>query len=349
MDPVKDFARSLIDGSHTSDGPHLIVGLDPGRHPQLPAVAKGLSNDARCLYNGVAADEYGLMAPWIVEDPYRTFSEYLIDEYIGENCFVLFLSNISFDEFHMKFRKLVKIVEVEKGERFWRFFRPDGLGTFLPFMTVDQRAAIFSGIKLMGMEVHNDPEVGFGAMQFREDGSLATKFLVPMAERPLAVRDAIIHDIATSLPNNMKLNLEGAAARPRMTFTTAQMEAPVLFNRPKLIASTIRVLEEDFASAMAVIGERQLAMHISYGIDLAMKKNLWDVTAIQTFVDLMFRVAPGWHRQRSLAAVLDRSDLAPMEKLELIVTESFNSAWDEAATFNSTDEWYPGGFGKRDI
>lgn len=323
-------------------GLHTFAGVDASRDPTITAICEGLSKEGRCLYSGDALDEYGDAAPWIFElDDSLTLAEYLIDEHLGARDFVLFRSSMNFNEFHLKMRKFTKVRTTRGDTLLWKLFNPDELGTLLPFFTLEQRHHYFQGLHAIFMEISAGRKTGFGRMRLRDDGTLLTTGLVPDMDIDGKWErfDGQIADANIALGGKIKIDMAGAAVRPLLTLTNAQMEAPLLFNRPKLVEDTISTLEEDFGEAMHILPPRLLALHINYGIDLAVGYGFNDVTAIQTFIDLMMRIAPGWHRQKDINKVLKRNDLLPSQKLEMATSKEYDRAWLEATTFDDADEW----------
>lgn len=321
---------------------NLYVGVDPAVDPSLRFVAEGIAQDARCLYTGEALEEYGDSAPWIFQDDdSASLCHYLLQEQLGKRAFVIFLSSAPFDEFHVNIRRFTKIRTTDGQILIWKLFNPDALGTFLPFLTLEQRAHFFSGLTGLMMEVSDGQRQGLGLMRLRDDGILLTETVLPAREPggDLEYAEGEISDVNATMPEHLRIDVEGVATRPLMTFTVAQLEAPVLFNRPKLIAEVREHVLEEFSEALADVPPKLLVQYINHGINLAIQYHLNDVTSIKTFVDLMMRIAPGWHRQKDINKVLLRKDLPPDEKLRVVTSERYDRAWSEAATYDSADEW----------
>ena len=321
---------------------NIFVGIDPSADVNLRFVAEGMAKDARCLYTGEALEEYGDSAPWIFEDDESaTLCKFLLQEQLGNRSFVIFLAPSSFDEFQIKLRRFTKIRTTDGQFLFWKLFNPDALGTFLPFLTFEQRAHFFNGLTGTMMEVSDGKRQGLGMMRLRDDGVLLTETVLPPAEPggDLEVAESEIGDVNDAMPAHMGVDIKGAATRPLMTFTVAQLEAPVLFNRPKLIAEVREHVEEEFGEALVDVPPKLLVQYVNHGINLAIQYHLNDVTSITAFVDLMMRIAPGWHRQKDLNRVLQREDLPPDEKMREVTSERYDRAWSEAATYDNADEW----------
>jgi hypothetical protein len=333
---------SLEKARKTAPAAKLFVLLDPSRDTKITTVVQGLAQRAECLYIGSARDEFEDDAPWLAQcDDMDGVSDFLINEGLGARWCVFVVSEASFDDLFRHFRKLIKIREAKGELLFFRFYDPEVLGSIIPFLTGEQRSYLFGPARSFLMEIAAGPNFGFGRMDAPDGGNIAVSLVLPSPDDPDEVvsEEATITGPAESLASHMVFDLEGAAVRPVLTLTQAQLEAPVLFNRPKLIASTIEYLEEDFGEAMKVMPPSMLAQNINHGIDLAMSYRIFDVSHIQLFIDLMMRIAPGWHRQPSLADVLMRADISPDERFEIMLNPRYDDAWEDARMFNDPEEW----------
>jgi hypothetical protein len=345
---AKQAAKKLVElslekGQKTAPATKLFVLLDPSRDAKITTVVQGLAQRAECLYIGSARDEFEDDAPWLAQcGDLDGLSDFLIDEGFGQRWCVFVVSDASFEDQFRHFRKLVKIRQVKGELLFFRFYDPEVLGSIIPFLTSEQRRYLFGPASSFLMEIAVGSNFGFGRMDAPGgDGNIAASITLPSRDDSdeMISEENIIRDPAESLASHMEFDLEGASIKPVLTMTQAQLEAPVLFNRPKLIASTIEYLEEDFGEAMKVMPPAMLAQNINHGIDLAMSYRIFDVSHIQLFVDLMMRIAPGWHKQSSLGSILTRTDLAPAERFEIMLNPRYDDAWEDARTFNDPDEW----------
>lgn len=336
---AKDLLRQSLE---EHPGAQLFVLLDPSRDTKITTIAQGLSERAECLYIGSARQEFEDDAPWLVQcGEMDGFSDYLVDEGLGQHWCVFVISDGSFDDLFRHFRHLTKIRQVDGESLFFRYYDPDVLGSILPFLTGAQRKYVFGPAAAMLMEVAVGPACGFGKMQLRETGDINTTLVLPPSDEAPSpsVQEATIGDPSVSLASIMTFDLNGAGVRPVLTLTQAQLEAPILFNRPKLVASTIAYLEEDFGQAMKVMPPVLLAQNINHGIDIAMNYRIFDVSHIHLFVDLMMRVAPGWHRQPKLREVLTRAELSPEDRFEIMLNRRYDDDWEDARRFDDPDEW----------
>lgn len=336
-------ARAAKDLIHQSLEAHpearLFVILDPSRDSMITTLAQGLSERAECLYIGSTKEEFEDDAPWLVQcGDMDGFSDTLIDSGFGQNKCVFLVSRASFDELFRHFRRLTKIRQVNGPNLFFRYYDPEVLGSMIPFLTPKQRQYVFGPCLAFLMEFTAGHSSGFGKMHLHENGDVDTVFTLEDEESP-SMQKALIGDPTTSLAGVMTFDLEGADTRPTLILTQAQLEAPLLFNRPKLVASTIEYLQDDFGEAMSVMPPMMLAQNINHGIDVAISYQIFDVSNIHLFVDLMMRIAPGWHRQTKLRNVLSRTDVTPERRFEIMLQSSYDEAWEDARRFNDPDEW----------
>lgn len=330
--------RTLADNPQS----RLFALLDPSRDTRMTTIAEGLTSRAECLYIGSARDEFEDDAPWLAQcDPMDGFSDFLIDEGIGQRWCVFIVSDASFDKLFRHLRHLTKIRQVGGDSLFFRYFDPEVIGSILPFLTSDQRRYLFGPASALLLEIAAGPASGFGRMELADNGDIKTTILLPSEDGKgvSTPHEAVIADPAVSLSDLMTFDLKGAGVRPVLTLTQAQLEAPMLFNRPKLVASTIDYLEEDFGEAMKIMPPVLLAQNINHGIDLAISYRILDVSCIYLFVDLMMRIAPGWHRQPQLAEVLARAEISPDDRFEILLGQRYEDAWEDARQFDDPDEW----------
>lgn len=124
---AKDLLRQSLE---EHPGAQLFVLLDPSRDTKITTVAQGLSERAECLYIGSARQEFEDDAPWLVQcGEMDGFSDYLVDEGLGQHWCVFVISGGSFDDLFRHFRHLTKIRQVDGESLFFRYYDPDVLGS----------------------------------------------------------------------------------------------------------------------------------------------------------------------------------------------------------------------------
>lgn len=343
---LKQIALMMIDQAveetrEIKPGARLFIVFDPSRDTKIETIVQGLAARAECLYVGHARLEFGEDAPWLAEAAdHDGLKEFFINEGLGARWGIMTISEASFEEVYRHFKKLVKVRRVSGEALFFRFFDPDVLGSMLPFMTGEQREFVFGPLQALLMEITAGSKFGFGRMDKPQTHEIPVRMAMENPDDSAIVHEdqASIGDAAASVSALMNFDLSGATTKPGLTLTQAQMDAPILFNRAKLIASTVEHLEQDFGSAMKVMPPTLLAQNINHGIDLAMSYRIFDVAYVHLFVELMMRIAPGWHREPKLASVLTM-DAPPDVRFEKIIGTEYDTAWEKARTYNDVDEW----------
>lgn len=338
---ASSFKTEILKGLERGEGStaKLYALLDPSRNPGMLTVANALSPEAACLFIGDAREEFEDDAPWLVTcDDEGQLARHLVEEGIGNRWAVFVRSSEPFAVLFTHFRKFVRIVDGDGDQIFWRFFDPFVLSSQLPFLTREQRRFFFTGIEGLGTEIG---EGCFAFSQLAEDGALQTHILEAHGES-LEHSDNRIADVSEIPADLVPISVEGAGIRPMMRLTQSQIDGPLLYNRPALVAHIIENLDEDFEHAIADIDRQVLDQMMSHAISLAMfSYSIHDVEHIELFIDFMFRIAPGWHRQPALNKILSRPDLSTAQKFSSLTEDRMASAWDDAERYDDPREWLP--------
>lgn len=320
-------------------GSKLFVLVDPSRNPGLLTIAQGMTDEGACLFIGDARQEFEDDAPWLFRcDESGELVRYLVCEGLGRRWSVFAESNLEFAEIFTHFRKFVKVVDGEGDHIFWRFYDPMIIAGQLPFLTAEQREHFLGGIERLGTEMG---EHAFAWFRSNGDGRLSTHVLEADGEK-LDVSDNEISDVKDIPSDLVQISVEGARVRPMMHLTQSQIDAPLLYNRPALVAHVVENLDEEFYPAIAQVDRQVLDQMISHGISLAMfSYAIHDVEHIELFIDFMFRIAPGWHKEPALNQILRRTDLTTNEKFDRMTEDRMTRAWDDAETIDDPREWLP--------
>ncbi|TDK29600.1 DUF4123 domain-containing protein [Rhizobium deserti] len=331
-------ARILDECRPEKDGTSLYVLVDPSRNPALLTTAQALSEEGSCLFLGDAKKEFEDDAPWLFRcGDDGELVRYLIEEGLGKRWAVLIESDQEFPQLFTHLRKFVKIVDGDEDQIFWRFYDPFVIASQLPFMTSEQRLFFFSGMRSLGVEMGGKAFVRYAC---QPDGRLHTRILEAVNDTVESSENDIadVREIPTDLA---PIRVEGARVRPMMHFTQSQIDAPLLYNRPALVEHILETLDDDFRPSVGQIDQQVLDQMISHGVSLAMfSYRIQDVEHIELFIDFMFRIAPGWHREPRLNQVL-RADLSSAAKFERLADDDMASAWDDAETYDDHREWLP--------
>lgn len=320
-------------------GSKLFVLIDPSRSPGLLTIAQGLTDEGACLFIGDARQEFEDDAPWLFRcDESGEFVRYLVGNGLGRRWSVFVESDLEFAQVFTHFRKFVKVVDGDGDQIFWRFYDPMIISGQLPFLTIEQRQHFLGGIARLGTEMG-----GHAFAWFRDsgDGRLSTHVL-EANEDSVDVSDNDIPDVRDIPPDLVQISVEGARIRPMMHLTQSQIDAPLLYNRPALVAHVVENLDEEFYPAIAQVDRQVLDQMISHGISLAMfSYAIHDVEHIELFIDFMFRIAPGWHKEPTLNQILRRTDITTDEKFDRMAEDRMAGAWDDAEILDDPREWLP--------
>ena len=126
---------------------------------------------------------------------------------------------------------------------------------------------------------------------------------------------------------------------PTLQFTNAQMQRPVLADRPRLDKDLLEHLADVKPELFRAYPLPYLQWVAHDTVDLAAPFDLQDVFALRVFLRLRFEVAPGFFRQPQIAATLGDRTLAPMKRWERLSMPPFGDAWLEARQFDGAGEW----------
>ena len=320
-------------------GSKLFVLIDPSRNPGLLTIAQGLTDEGACLFIGDARQEFEDDAPWLFRcDESGEFVRYLVGKGLGRRWSVFVESDLEFAQIFTHFRKFVKVVDGDGDQIFWRFYDPMIISGQLPFLTIEQRQHFLSGIARLGTEMG---EYGFAWFHNSGDGRLSTHVLEANQDS-VNVSENDISDVKDIPSDLVQISVEGARIRPMMHLTQSQIDAPLLYNRPALVAHVVENLDEEFYPAIAQVDRQVLDQMISHGISLAMfSYAIHDVEHIELFIDFMFRIAPGWHKEPTLNQILRRTEITTDEKFDRMAEDRMAGAWDDAETLDDPREWLP--------
>ncbi|OLP42438.1 DUF4123 domain-containing protein [Rhizobium oryziradicis] len=317
----------------------LYALLDPSRNAGMLNVAQAMAEEGACLFLGEAREEFSDDAPWLFKcDASGELARYLINESLGKRWAVFIQSSRHFSELFNHFRKFVKITDADDDQIFWRFYDPAILMGQMPFLTLEQRQFFFQGIKRIGTEVGQD---GFVFTSCNAGGLLDTNVFVRHGDL-VEQSEHQIGDVRDIPKDLVPISVEGASVRPMMRLTQSQIDGPLLYNRPALVAHVIETLDDEFRPSIEKIDQAPLYEMISHGIQLAMfSYAIHDVQHIELFIDFMFRIAPGWHKQPQLNKILIRRDITTEVKFDLLAADNMAKAWDDAERYDDAREWLP--------
>lgn len=319
------------------------VLIDPSRNSSLLTVAEGLSSRAECLYIGQAREEFSGDAPWLVQiDEDSELVDYLIDTYTGQKWGILLFSIAEFDEVFQHFRKFIKVKDIAQDDFvFFRFYDPEVLEESLLYFTLIQREYFFSFIHSFVIETSVKNKHLVNHIKLLSDRKLENNiYLIDYEDGGCEEKKLsfIFDDPVKELAKFKEFDVKGAGIRP-LSLTRDQMEAPILFNRSKLVKSVLEYLEDEFPNVIHYAHQNVLKENINHGINIAMNYKIFEVNYIYLFLDYMFRFAPGWHKQQHLNNILNNHSLTLEEKFTLMMEPRYENSWEQAIEFNDTTEW----------
>lgn len=318
---------------------HLYVLLDPSRDSSMLTVARAMAEESACLFLGDARREFEDDAPWLFRcDPSGELARFLVQKGFGERWGLFVRSEKQFADLFSHFRKFIKIIDADGDQLFWRFYDPAVIVSQIPFLTGEQRIFFFQGIDWIGIEIGKEALV---FLSCNEDGTLTSNTMEVHGDL-VEYSENTISDVADIPDNLIKISTIGAAVRPLMRFTQSQIDAPLLYNRPALVTHVIENLDDDFKPVIAKIDEVPLREMIGHGVSLAtLSYAIHDIEHVELFIDFMFRIAPGWHRQPTLNKVLVREDLSTKDKFRFLASDEMAASWDDAERYDDPREWLP--------
>ncbi|WP_186002308.1 DUF4123 domain-containing protein [Mycobacterium sp. KBS0706] len=313
------------------DGARLYIVADAGRDRNIRTLLQGLAEESASLYQGEALAEYGDEAPWLATaGPHGGLWSWLIEEGLGRRWGVFLVSHRDFDSVRRHLRRFVKIRTWEDQLVYFRFFDPFIWNSQVGFLSAEQRRHLFDGIDLTMTELGDQ---GFMRLRLEADDRFAARIIEPKPDGGIATTDRL-----QSLPG---IDLAGSGIRPFLTLTRAQMEAPLLFNRPMLVEHVLDHLRPDHGQRMSFFPEGAQRSMVNRGIELAFSYGISDLAHIRLFCDLMWRMAPGFHRQQQITAVLRRTDLPAERRFDILADDRYADAWVEAEELRDFKDWFP--------
>ena len=124
------------------------VLIEGGRKKDLALIFEGFEVDHCCLYQGEAADEFALQAPYLAKvDPDSDFADWLVDDAWGKGYVVFLRSNADMDALRSQFRKFTQLYD--PGNERWyhfRFYAPEVVRRTLPALPPEDFSRISNGI-----------------------------------------------------------------------------------------------------------------------------------------------------------------------------------------------------------
>lgn len=314
------------------DDARLYVVADCSRDRTIRTLLQALGEESVSLYQGEALAEYGDESPWLATaGPHAELWTWLVEEGLGRRWGVFIVSTLPFPELRSHLRKFAKVRTTDGASLFFRFFDPQVLAGQVRVFSKEQRERFYAGIATLGFEIGDDV---FMAASLLPDGRLQWRSVRGSDDQATIRKEGY-----ATLPD---VNLAGSAARPVFVFTREQMELPILINRPLLIEYLIDYLEDDFRARMNLYPKGYLQLMIAHSAQLAIETfRIHDLAHIKLFAGLMWRIAPGFHKEPQINAVLRRTDVPARDRFDRILQPDFADAWARATDLRGFRHWLP--------
>lgn len=331
---AEDAARSAhaaqIKGFLATDPRASFMLLDLGREASLFERLAGFRGRYETLLTGDLAVSAARHAPYLLQcTPGDPWLGALIEDGWGWGWFTLLWSHVEFETLLSGFRRMLQVRTVAGKKLLFRFHDPMVLGSYLPALSGPQRVRFFRGVEEYVAELGPRFSCRY---RLREDLSIHVT-LTEYSHGRLSPEERTL-----SLP---ALSLTGSQAAPYMVLTGEQVEAPIILNPPRLIEHIRRYLEPSFRQRMSCYPPGLLVSMLGHGCELALRLyRIRDLANICLFIDLQWRIAPGFHRQPEIHAVLTRVDSPADERFDRLGQAAYDQAWAEAAERTDSSEWF---------
>ena len=124
------------------------VLIEAARRKNISVILEGFEVEYCCLYNGRAADDFALQAPYLAKvDPDGDFAAWLVEKAWGKGFTVFLRSNSSLDTLRGQFRKFTQLYDPEADRWYhFRFYSPEVVRRTLSALQPSDFAKISSGI-----------------------------------------------------------------------------------------------------------------------------------------------------------------------------------------------------------
>ena len=136
----------------------LYLLLDASRSFEIPVMLDALSEDAVCLFDGAAKEDFADTAPWLtpvsVDDD--VFDWYM-DEGWGRDWGVFLISSQTTGRVKSSLKRSVMVQDEDGQEMFFKFYRPSVLNVYLPVFEFEQASYLMRDVAQFWTEWADDP------------------------------------------------------------------------------------------------------------------------------------------------------------------------------------------------
>jgi hypothetical protein len=295
--------------------------LDAAQDPSVGRHLEGIAFEVRVLSR---AGRQGPMLA-LLESSEKTL-DWLFDVAADRRMFIIVVSRLGIDELAAHLRR-VGAFRLHDGRIVsFRYYDPAALVTQMLALSAEQRLAFFKGMESVFAEIGDT----LARLRCTPDGSIDwTRYDRGNAK-----------EIEVGRWRTPEFDLSGSATAPMLTLNKRQYEAPILASMPAMVEDCEAYLRDDFEARMKLFPPGILRAMIEMGIVFAIRDYRFDdLVAIRQFVDLQWRVAPGFHRQPQIHALLTDMTLSPQARMEALSEPAYTDAIADAFDFDDVREW----------
>lgn len=122
-------------------------------------------------------------------------------------------------------------------------------------------------------------------------------------------------------------------------FTKQQMSQRMLKDRDALVTDIEQHLRRCLPGVVEAYPLGYARSIINESINIALRFRIDDIENLRMFVDLRWRIAPGYYKEPRINEVLAAGHLTSDQKFELLVTDEYADAWVAAEKYDGEMEW----------
>jgi Domain of unknown function (DUF4123) len=304
---IEVFTVSLDDLRRYASERHLFAVIDACDEPVVPAKFIELGEQrVLSLYRGTAQEEYWSIAPYLFhvdEEVLKWIFKTLWEKPWG--IFVISPANLA--TLYKHFRKFL-LVQSPQGELwYFRFYDPRVFVKFYATCLPDEIRQLFG------------PIYGYGVCNSDVGGITLLWMEATSTEK------ADLGATPQSWPF-FKLRLEQLAI--------FQPEVEQHF-----VNRLVQHLKQKHAIAIGGLTDQALEQRIHAGLQRARRYGFREEATFAAFVGLMFEFAPNFDEHPRIQPILTDEDIAPDDRIDVLVEEATDEDWNEARNLSDPKAW----------
>lgn len=125
-----------------------------------------------------------------------------------------------------------------------------------------------------------------------------------------------------------------------LTISDAQQDAMFQDDHEKFVGFIIEHLREEHYDYVTEIPDRLLKPMVEAGLKRAKGHGFSTSAHLTTYVVWMFTMAPNFDEQPQIAQILKNDVILPQEKLNYLMADEMEQAWEEAQDNFDEDAWF---------